>query len=85
MLLEGRRRDRGRATAMESITVPARWNCPGQSRWRRSGKYRRLRRAGVVIRGETWHFEIVAGKAPRGLIALTMDGLAVGNGSCRRE
>ena len=33
-----------------------------------------------MIRGETWHFEIVAGESARGLMALTMDGLAVGNG-----
>jgi len=34
----------------------------------------------VVIRGETYHFEIVAGERARGLMALTLDGLAVGNG-----
>ena len=35
---------------------------------------------GVVIRGETYHFEIVSGQSARGIMALTMDGLAVGNG-----
>ena len=35
---------------------------------------------GVVIRGETYHFEIVAGESARGLMALTLDGLAIGNG-----
>ena len=35
---------------------------------------------GVVIRGETYHFEIVAGESARGLMALTMDGMAIGNG-----
>lgn len=35
---------------------------------------------GVVIRGETYHFEIVAGESARGIMALTMDGLAIGNG-----
>ena len=35
---------------------------------------------GVVIRGETYHFEIVAGESARGIMALTMDGMAVGNG-----
>ncbi|MBW3670694.1 MAG: 6,7-dimethyl-8-ribityllumazine synthase, partial [Acidobacteria bacterium] len=34
----------------------------------------------VVIRGETYHFEIVANESARGLMALTLDGLAVGNG-----
>ena len=33
-----------------------------------------------VIRGETYHFEVVAGESARGLMALTMDGIAVGNG-----
>jgi 6,7-dimethyl-8-ribityllumazine synthase len=35
---------------------------------------------GCVIRGETFHFEIVAGESARGLMALTLDGLAIGNG-----
>ena len=35
---------------------------------------------GVVIRGETYHFEIVAGESARGIMALTMDGIAIGNG-----
>ena len=34
----------------------------------------------MVIRGETYHFEIVAGESARGIMALTMDGLAIGNG-----
>jgi 6,7-dimethyl-8-ribityllumazine synthase len=35
---------------------------------------------GVVIRGETYHFEIVARESGRGIMALTMDGAAIGNG-----
>lgn len=35
---------------------------------------------GCVIRGETYHFEIVASESARGLMALTLDGLAIGNG-----
>ena len=35
---------------------------------------------GVVIRGETYHFEIVVGESARGIMALTMDGMAIGNG-----
>jgi 6,7-dimethyl-8-ribityllumazine synthase len=35
---------------------------------------------GAVIRGETYHFEIVAGESARGIMALTMDGIPVGNG-----
>ena len=35
---------------------------------------------GTVIRGETYHFEIVANESARALMALTLDGLAIGNG-----
>lgn len=35
---------------------------------------------GTVIRGETYHFEIVAGESARAIMALTLDGLAIGNG-----
>lgn len=45
-----------------------------------SGQFDAFVAIGVVIRGETYHFEIVAGESARGLMALTMDGLAIGNG-----
>ena len=45
-----------------------------------SGRYDGFVALGVVIRGETYHFEIVAGESARGIMALTMDGLAIGNG-----
>ena len=35
---------------------------------------------GVVIRGETYHFEIVANESARGIMELTLQGVAVGNG-----
>ena len=35
---------------------------------------------GCVIRGETFHFEIVSTESARGIMALTLDGLPVGNG-----
>ncbi len=35
---------------------------------------------GVVIRGETYHFEIVANESARGIMDLTLQGVAVGNG-----
>ena len=34
---------------------------------------------GCVIRGETSHYDIVAGESARGLMALSMEGVAVGN------
>ena len=45
-----------------------------------SGRFAGIACLGVVIRGETYHFEIVAGESARGLMALTLDGLAIGNG-----
>jgi 6,7-dimethyl-8-ribityllumazine synthase len=45
-----------------------------------SGRFDGFVALGVVIRGETHHFEIVAGESARGIMALTLDGLAVGNG-----
>jgi len=45
-----------------------------------TGDYDAYVALGCVIRGETFHFEIVAGESARGLMALTLDGLAIGNG-----
>jgi len=65
----------------ETITVPGALEIPGAvSLAAESGRYDAFVGIGVVIRGETYHFEIVAGESARGLMALTMDGLAVGNG-----
>ncbi len=67
--------------AHETITVPGALELPGAiSLVAESGRYDAFVALGVVIRGETYHFEIVAGESARGLMALTMDGIAVGNG-----
>ncbi|MEM8697142.1 MAG: 6,7-dimethyl-8-ribityllumazine synthase [Pseudomonadota bacterium] len=65
----------------EVITVPGALEIPGAvSLAAESGRFDGFVAIGVVIRGETWHFEIVAGESARGLMALTMDGIAIGNG-----
>ena len=65
----------------ETITVPGALEVPAAiALAARSGRYCAFVALGVVIRGETFHFEIVAGESARGLIALTLDGLAIGNG-----
>ncbi len=67
--------------AHETITVPGALEIPGAiGLASESGGYDAFVALGVVIRGETWHFEIVAGESARGLMALTLDGLAIGNG-----
>ncbi len=63
------------------VTVPGALEIPGAIALAdESGKYDGYVAIGVVIRGETYHFEIVAGESARGIMALTMDGLAIGNG-----
>lgn len=63
------------------ITVPGALEIPGAiSLADQSQLYDGYVAIGVVIRGETYHFEIVAGESARGIMALTMDGMAIGNG-----
>ncbi len=66
---------------VEVITVPGALEIPGAiSLAIESDLYDGFVAIGVVIRGETYHFEIVAGESARGIMALTMDGVAIGNG-----
>lgn len=70
----------------ETVTVPGALELPGTiALAAESGRFDAFVALGVVIRGETWHFEIVAGESARGLMALTMDGIAVGNGILTTE
>jgi len=63
------------------ITVPGALEIPGAiSLAEQAQMYDGYVAIGVVIRGETYHFEIVAGESARGIMALTMDGMAIGNG-----
>lgn len=72
--------------AHETITVPGALEIPGAvALASESGRYDGYVAIGVVIRGETYHFEIVAGESARGLMALSMDGLAIGNGILTTE
>ncbi len=65
----------------EVVTVPGALEIPAAiSLADQSGEYDGFVAIGVVIRGETYHFEIVAGESARGIMALTMDGIAIGNG-----
>ncbi len=66
---------------VEVVTVPGALEIPGAIALAdQSDLYDGYVAIGVVIRGETYHFEIVAGESARGILALTMDGLAIGNG-----
>ena len=82
LLLEGARAAiEAAGHAHETITVPGALEIPGAvALASERGRYDGYVAIGVVIRGETYHFEIVAGESARGLMALSMDGLAIGNG-----
>jgi len=65
----------------ETVTVPGALEIPGAVALAADGgRYDAFVALGVVIRGETYHFEIVAGESARGLMALALDGIAIGNG-----
>ncbi len=70
----------------EVLTVPGALEIPGAiATVVENGGYDGFVAVGVVIRGETYHFEIVAGESARGIMALTMDGIAIGNGILTTE
>ncbi|MFN3288820.1 MAG: 6,7-dimethyl-8-ribityllumazine synthase [Sphingomonadaceae bacterium] len=81
-LLEGARAALEAAGAThETITVPGALEVPGAiALAEAAGGFDAYVALGTVIRGETFHFEVVASESARGLMALTLDGLAIGNG-----
>jgi 6,7-dimethyl-8-ribityllumazine synthase len=82
LLLQGARAAiEGAGHEHETVTVPGALEVPGAiALAAETGRFDAYVALGVVIRGETYHFEIVAGESARGLMALTLDGLAIGNG-----
>jgi 6,7-dimethyl-8-ribityllumazine synthase len=82
MLLDGARNAiKAAGHSHETITVPGALELPAAIALAAgSGQFDAFVALGVVIRGETYHFEIVAGESARALMALTLDGLAIGNG-----
>jgi 6,7-dimethyl-8-ribityllumazine synthase len=65
----------------ETLTVPGALEVPGAiALAARSGRFCAFVALGVVIRGETYHFEIVAQESARALMELTVQGYAIGNG-----
>ena len=65
----------------ETLTVPGALEVPGAiALAARSGRFCAFVALGVVIRGETYHFEVVSNESARGLMDLTLQGYAIGNG-----
>ena len=71
---------------VDVVTVPGALEVPGAIALAvESGRYDAFVAIGVVIRGETYHFEIVSNESARGIMALTMDVVAIGNGILTTE
>ena len=82
MLLDGARKA-GEAAGHkhEILTVPGALELPGAiALAARSGRFCAFAALGVVIRGETYHFEVVSEESARALMDLTTQGYAIGNG-----
>ena len=82
MLLEGARWVVERAGHQhETLTVPGALELPGAiALAARSGRFCAFVALGAIIRGETYHFEIVSNESARGLMDLALQGFAIGNG-----
>ena len=82
MLLDGARKAiEAAGHKHETIEVPGALELPAAiSLAAKSGRYCAFVALGVVIRGETYHFEVVSEESARALMDLTTNGYAIGNG-----
>lgn len=78
-------RELGAQTAV--VSVPGALEIPLALQWMaQSGRFDALAAVGVVIRGDTHHFEIVANESARGLMDVALDfGLPIANGILTTE
>jgi 6,7-dimethyl-8-ribityllumazine synthase len=69
------------------VTVPGALEIPlALQKLAESGQFDALIALGAVIRGETYHFEVVANESARGLMDVALDfGLPIGNGILTTE
>src|SRR4051812_9131031 len=69
------------------ISVPGALEIPVALQWlAQSGRYDALVAIGTVIRGETYHFEVVANESARGLMEVALaSGLPIANGILTTE
>ena len=69
------------------VSVPGALEIPVALQWMaKSGKYDALVAVGLVIRGETYHFEVVSNESARGVMDVALDsGLPIANGILTTE
>ncbi len=82
MLLAGARRAiEAAGHKHETLTVLGALEVPGAiALAARSGRFCAFVGLGIVIRGETYHFELVSNESARGIMDLTLQGYAIGTG-----
>lgn len=82
MLLDGARKAiEAAGHKHETLTVPGALELAGAiALAARSGRFCAFVALGVVIRGETYHFELVSNESARGIMDLSLQGFAIGNG-----
>ncbi len=76
-----------RVEDVTSVHVPGALEIPPALQWlAQSGRYDALVALGVVIRGETYHFEIVSNESSRGVMDVQLEtGVPVANGILTTE
>jgi 6,7-dimethyl-8-ribityllumazine synthase len=84
-----RAQDAARELGVDSavVTVPGALEIPVTLQWMaQSGRFDALAALGVVIRGETYHFEVVANESARGVMDVSLEyGLPIANGILTTE
>ena len=71
----------------EVVSVPGALEIPSALQWlAQTGRFDALVAVGCVIRGETYHFEVVSNESARGVMDVALDfGLPVANGILTTE
>ena len=91
--IAGQLLERAKATARELgadatvVSVPGALEIPLAVQWMaQSGRFDAIAALGVVVRGETYHFEIVADESARGVMDVALQfGLPIANGILTTE
>ena len=87
--LLGRAQEEARKLGAEAhvVSVPGALEIPVALQWlAQSGRYDALVALGAVIRGETYHFEVVANESARGVMDVALEsGLPIANGILTTE
>ena len=75
------------AADVRTVRVPGALEIPVALQWlAQSGRYDALIALGTIVRGETYHFEIVANESSRGLMDVQLEtGVPVANGILTTE